>query len=98
MAKQARDYTEFDKKMLALIDAGTNTAAALTTALDADAKPLMNQSGEEFRVIDRRLQALRKKGVIAWERRGQFVAWSLAAHKGYGGGKVDGGLSPYAKK
>lgn len=78
MATQARDYTDFDKRMLALIDAGTRTAAALTTALDAEAKPLMNQPKEEFRVIDRRLQALRKKGVIAWERRGAFVVWSLA--------------------
>ena len=77
MATQARDYTDFDKKMLALIDAGTKTAAALTTALDADAKPLMNRPKEEFRVIDRRLQALRKKGVIAWERRGALVVWSI---------------------
>ena len=77
MATQARDYADFDKKMLALIDAGTNTAAALTTALDADAQPLMNQPKEEFRVIDRRLQALRKKGVIACERRGALVVWSL---------------------
>ena len=77
MATQARDYTDFDKKMLALIDAGTKTAAALTTALDADAKPMMNQPKDEFRVIDRRLQALRKKGVIAWERRGALVVWLL---------------------
>ena len=77
MPTPVRDYTEFDKKMLALISAGTNSAAALTTALDADAKPLMNQPGEEFRVVDRRLQALRKKGVIAWERRGALVVWSL---------------------
>jgi len=77
MATQARDYTDFDKKMLALIDAGTKTAAALTTALDADAKPMMNQPKDEFRVIDRRLQALRKKGVIACERRGALVVWSL---------------------
>ena len=77
MATQARDYTDFDKKMLALIDAGTRTAAALTPALDADAKPLMNQPNEEFRVIDRRLQALRKKGLIAWERRGALVVWSI---------------------
>lgn len=77
MATQARDYTDFDKKMLALIDAGTKTAAALTTALDAEAKPLMNQPNEEFRVIDRRLQALRKKGLIAWERRGALVVWSI---------------------
>ncbi len=78
MATQVRDYTDFDKKMLALIDAGTKTAAALTTALDAEAKPLMNQPNEEFRVIDRRLQALRKKGLIAWERRGALVVWSLS--------------------
>lgn len=78
MATQTRDYTEFDKKMLVLIDAGTKTAAALTTALDADAKPLMTKPKDEFRVIDRRLQALRKKGVIACERRGVFVVWSLA--------------------
>ena len=78
MATQARDYTDFDKKMLALIDAGTRTAAALTTALDEEAKPLMNQPKEEFRVIDRRLQAMRKKGLITWERRGAFVVWSLA--------------------
>ena len=77
MATQARDYTDFDKKMLALIDAGTKTAAALTTALDAEAKPLMNQPNEEFRVFDRRLQALRKKGLIAWERRGALVVWSI---------------------
>lgn len=78
MTTQARDYTEFDKKMLALIAAGTSTAAALTTALDADAKPLMNQPKDEFRVVDRRLQAMRKKGEITWERRRQFVVWSLA--------------------
>ena len=78
MATQVRDYTDFDKKMLALIDAGTKTAAALTTALDAEAKPLMNQPNEEFLVIDRRLQALRKKGLIAWERRGALVVWSLS--------------------
>lgn len=39
MATQARDYTEFDKRMLVLIAAGPRTAADLTTALDADAKP-----------------------------------------------------------
>ena len=77
MATPTRDYVEFDKKMLTLIAAGTNTAAALTKALDADAKLLMNQPKDEFRVVDRRLQALRKKGAIAWERRGQFVVWSI---------------------
>lgn len=77
MATPTRDYVEFDKKMLTLIAAGTNTAAALTKALDADAKLLMSLPNEEFRVVDRRLQALRKKGVIAWECRGPLVVWSL---------------------
>ena len=70
-------YDDFDKKMLALIDAGTNKAAALTAALDAEAKLLMNKEKEEFRVVDRRLQSLRKKGIIKWERCGAFVIWSL---------------------
>lgn len=77
MATQARDYIDFDKKMLTLIATGKNTAAALTTALDAEAKQLTSRPKEEFRVVDRRLQALRKKGLITWERRGQFVVWSL---------------------
>lgn len=77
MASLAHDYTEFDRKMLALIASGKVTAAALTAALEADAKPLMSRPKEEFRVVDRRLQALRKKGVIAWERQGRLVAWSL---------------------
>lgn len=72
----ARDYTEFDKKLLELLDNGTNTAAALTKALDAQAKLLMSQPGDEFRVVDRRLQALRKKGLISWTRRGSSVLWS----------------------
>lgn len=77
MATEARDYTEFDKRLLASIEAGPNTAAALSTALDADAKMLMSRPGEEFRVVDRRLQALRKKGEIAWERCGRMVVWTL---------------------
>ncbi len=77
MATQTRDYTDFDKKMLSLIEGGKNTAAALTAALDGEAKLLTSLPKEEFRVVDRRLQALRKKGLIAWERRGSFVVWSL---------------------
>lgn len=80
MVTQARDYTEFDKKILALIGDGLNTtAASLNAALHADAEALVTTAGDEFRVVDRRLQALRKKGVIAWERRGALVVWALAA-------------------
>jgi hypothetical protein len=77
MANVAHDYSEFDKKLLSCIEAGTQTAMRLSIALEADAKPMVGRPGEECRVIDRRLQALRKKGVIAWERRGREVVWSL---------------------
>lgn len=73
MTTQARDHIDFDRKLLTLIATGKNTAAALTTALDAEAKQLMCRPEEEFRVVDRRLQALCKKGLITCERRGQFV-------------------------
>lgn len=75
MANQVQDFKEFDKKMLALIEAEPKTAAALTAALHAEAKLLMSAPRTEFRVIDRRLQALRKKNKIFWERRGSFVVW-----------------------
>ncbi len=77
MTTQMHDYSEFDKKLLALIDAGTRTAMALSTALELDARPMIKRTGEEFRVVDRRLQALRKKGVIAWGRLGGMVVWNL---------------------
>lgn len=76
-AKPGRDYTAFDKKLLAHIEAGRNTMAALSSSLEDDAKPFASKPGEEFRVVDRRLQALRKKGLIAWERRGPLVVWYL---------------------
>lgn len=69
-------YAHFDRKMLCLIKASPMTAAAITTALKIEAKPFMRRANEEFRVIDRRLQALRKKGLITWERRGAFVVWT----------------------
>lgn len=78
MENEKHDYTEFDKRLLSLIEAGKNTATTLTAALDAEAKHFMARPGTEFRVVDRRLQALRKKGVIAWERRGAVIAWKLA--------------------
>lgn len=82
MSTQTKDYADFDQKMLSLIEAGTNTAAALIHALDAEAKALTTKAGEEFRVIDRRLQALRKKGLIIWERHGSQVVWVVVRFKG----------------
>lgn len=78
MTTANRDYKEFDKKMLALIGEGGQTASRLTIALDAEAKQLVSEPGDEFRVVDRRLQALRKKGVIEWMRNGREIVWSIA--------------------
>lgn len=36
MATEAHDYTKFDKKLLAYIEAGRNTAEALSITLDAE--------------------------------------------------------------
>lgn len=58
------DYTEFDVKLLGLIRAGTVTAMALTIALEDDAAEFRNTSSPmpcpAYRVVDKRLQALRK--------------------------------------
>lgn len=71
------DYTQFDQKLLACIASGNPTAASLSIKLKLDAQPMMSAHGEEFRVVDRRLQALRKKGVIHWVRVGRDVTWQL---------------------
>ena len=77
MTTEIHDYTEFDKKLLATLETGCCTASALSTCLGVDAKPLTKRPGEEFRVVDRRLQALRKKGQIVWQRLGGLVVWRI---------------------
>lgn len=74
-----KDFTEFDAKLLELIDAGCNTRRQLK--FDPILKPMATKLAtapfyEEFRVIDRRLQAARSAGKIRyngkhWERREQ---------------------------
>jgi hypothetical protein len=73
------DYTEFDAKVISHIRAQVRTVSSLCAALNTDAKPFVNRPGEEFRVVDRRLQALRKKGLISWSRLGRHVIWSVLA-------------------
>lgn len=78
MATAKHDYTDFDKLMLNQIAAGRATASALEASLMVQIKPFVTKAGEEFRVIDRRLQALRKKGVIACGRVGRDTIWRIA--------------------
>jgi hypothetical protein len=74
-------YEAFDKQLIeAIKSCGNATFAALTAALESEAKEFSKKPGEEFRVIDRRLQALRKKKVIAPERLGRQVIWRLTSN------------------
>lgn len=79
MANAKHDYTEFDQLMLQLIKAGRATAPGLEAALEQQIKPFVTKNGEEFRVIDRRLQALRKKGLIACGRVGRDTVWRIVS-------------------
>lgn len=69
------DYTEFDNAILAQIAAGRDKMSKLDS-ISSGLRPLSEpfkasdnygNSTPTFRVIDRRLQALRKKGKIAWD-------------------------------
>lgn len=75
------NYAEFDKSLLMLIVAGRNTMVMLDSVqsgLHRLAEPFCTtdrwgNKTPHFRIIDRRLQALRKKGEIRfngkiWER------------------------------
>lgn len=60
-------YAEYDQKLLILIDGGCRDFDALCSRL-ADENAVFAKPGERFRVTDRRLQALRKAGKIAYDR------------------------------
>lgn len=53
------DYTEFDAELLAHIKSGNKRAQLLKMA-----EPFCTKDTPDWRILDRRLQALRKKGVI----------------------------------
>jgi hypothetical protein len=66
------DYTEFDSILLDLIRSGRVTAMALTIALENRAKQFEKTSSPfpcpPGRVVDKRLQALRKARKIKYGR------------------------------
>lgn len=71
-------FEAFDQKLVTFIKSGTaNTFSALKMVMHEDAKQHVTIEGEEFRVIDRRLQALRKKNVINCAQLGRHVVWKL---------------------
>lgn len=68
-----KDYSKLDAAILAQIAGGNCKARGLNSALDDLAREA-DRDSEEFRVIDRRLQALRKKGKIEFDTKN---GWSL---------------------
>ncbi len=69
------DYTKFDAALMALLAGGVRSFAALAAQLNSQAKSFCTTDrAEPFRVVDRRLQALRKKKLVAYSSK---AGWSL---------------------
>lgn len=60
----ANDYTALDAEIIESIRDGCNKASMLNTRLEPATKPFQTENRCEMRVIDGRLQALRKAGKI----------------------------------
>lgn len=69
------DYTAFDAQLVALITGGMSSFASLASRQEEAAKPFCEGTKvETFRVVDRRLQALRKAGRIGHDtKRGWLI-------------------------
>lgn len=59
-------YTEFDAKLIHLVKNGATTSGPLTNLLVTDAQPFVTRNSGAGRVVDRRLQALRKAGRLIY--------------------------------
>jgi hypothetical protein len=67
------DYSDLDSHITEAISAGADTFCAIHTKARADGR--FNHYGLRlYRAIDRRMQALRKRGVIEFNKK----RWSLA--------------------
>lgn len=75
----ANDYTQLDAQIIDSIRAGCNTAGLLTAWLRSATKPFQTEHRCEMRVIDMRLQALRKAGKIVPRREGRASLWEVVA-------------------
>lgn len=70
------DYTQFDAKLLALIASGVSTFIRLSGQLETLAIPFCKdvKKNPPWRVVDRRLQVLRRSKKIIYLRTG----WTLS--------------------
>lgn len=76
MAKESK-YEEFDVALLESIMCGNNTFMALCNEMRTQADPFASDPREYWRVIDRRLQAMRKMGHCSVRRQGLHSIWSV---------------------
>lgn len=69
MQVPVKDFTQLDAAIVEEIKAGNNTFTLLQQSRAAAlAEPFVTPRGDVERVIDRRLQALRKKGAIRYSK------------------------------
>lgn len=76
MAKKSK-YENFDVAMLEAIACGARTFWPLCERMKEQAKPLATNPNEYWRVVDRRLQAMRKLGLCSVSREGRQSIWSI---------------------
>lgn len=77
MASKTGKYEDYDWLLMEAIESGKNTYAALTSAMHEASKPFASSPEEDWRVVDRRLQALRRKGWVSCIRKGRHIFWSV---------------------
>jgi hypothetical protein len=70
------DWTEFDKKLLARFKGYGWTCEGLVNAMRAHATPYLTKDRCVMRVIDQRLQALKRRGLIVYDK--DFRTWRKA--------------------
>ena len=75
------DYTKLDSAIIEAIRGGKHDFTSLGSVVRAISEPIAQQSPgrygpEPWRIVDRRLQALRKAGKIAYTR---SAGWRLVA-------------------
>lgn len=64
------NYTELDTAVIAVIKAGKTKFSQIHNdrSVNVVSTPLSHKPEEEFRVVDRRLQSLRKRNLITFEK------------------------------
>jgi len=76
----APDYSLLDAEIVVEIGRGNRTFNGLQAKLEGSAKAFCKTPKDEpFRVIDRRLQALRKKGKVGFDSK---LGWRMRAADG----------------